>query len=131
MPTRELVELYFEAVNNDQWDALAALLHPDVSIQHGMSFSSSGTTAALKFYQAIIRQFDEHEDRPTRILVDGNTAAVEITFTGTKTDGTPLAFDAADFIETDGERITRVTSWYDTAVVIPLIKGQPAATGSN
>ena len=108
--TAELVERYFDVINNDKWDELAALLHPDVRIQHGMSFSCEGIESAVRFYQAIIRQFDEHEDRPTRILVDGTSAAVEITFTGTKTDGTPLTFPAADFIDTDGERITKIFS---------------------
>lgn len=126
MSTATLVERYFDAINNDKWHDLAAVLHPEVHVQHGMSFSCSGVESAVRFYQAIIRQFNEHEDRPTRIVVDGNTAAVEITFTGTKKDHTPLTFPAADFIETDGQRITRVSSWYDTAVVIPLIKGEPA-----
>lgn len=122
-PTRELVESYLDAVNTHQWDVLERIFHPDVTIQHGMSLSTNGRDRAIRLLQAIVAQFTEHEDRPTRFIVEGSTAAVEITFLGTKPDGTEVTFEAADVIDTDGAQITRVTSWYDTAAVIPLIKG--------
>ena len=58
----------------------------------------------------------------TRLLVDGQAAAVEIAFAGTLPNGKAVAFDAVDIIDTDGESITRVVSWYDTADVLPQLK---------
>ncbi len=37
-------------------------------------------------------------------------------------DGNRDHFPAANVIDTDGERITRVVSWYDTAAVVPQIR---------
>ncbi|MFB8387508.1 nuclear transport factor 2 family protein [Microbacterium sp. NPDC055910] len=123
MSTQELVDAYFDAVNNHKWEELASLFHPDVTIQHGMSLTSVGREKAVKLLTAVVRQFAEHEDIPVRTLIDGTVAAIEIRFEGTLPNGTEVEFDAVDFIDTDGTHITKVASWYDTAVVVPLIKG--------
>lgn len=123
MTTRTLVQKYFDAVNNHDWDQLVEVFHPDVTVQHGSTLSTSGRGRAVKLLQAVVAQFAEHEDRPTRMLVDGNVAAVEIAFTGTLPNGLALAFEAVDIIDTDGDAITRVVSWYDTAEVLPQIRG--------
>jgi ketosteroid isomerase-like protein len=120
--TRQLVEDYLTAVNTHDWATLERVFHPDVELRHGMTLSTSGRERAVKLLGAIVGQFAEHEDRPTRFVVEGGTAAVEITFVGTLPDGTDITFEAADVIDTDGQQITRVVSWYDTAAVIPMIK---------
>jgi ketosteroid isomerase-like protein len=122
MSTRSLVERYLDAVNTHDWATLEAVFHPDVTIQHGMTLSTSGRDKAIRLLTAVVAQFAEHEDRPTRFIVEGDSAAVEITFVGTLPDGTEITFPAADVIDTDGERITRVVSWYDTAAVVPQIR---------
>ncbi len=122
---RDLVERYFAAVNARDWEAFAATLHPEVSIRQGDLLAADGIEAVTRLYQAIVAQYDEHEDRPTRILVDGDTAAVEITFRGRRTDGTPLGFPAFDVIDVEDGLIRTVSTWYDTDVVVPLITGAP------
>lgn len=122
MTTRSLVERYLDAVNTHDWAALEVVFHPDVTIQHGMTLATSGRDKAIRLLTAVVAQFAEHEDRPTRFIVEGDSAAVEITFVGTLPDGTEITFPAADIIDTDGEQITRVVSWYDTAAVVPLIR---------
>jgi ketosteroid isomerase-like protein len=123
MPVRTLVEKYFDAVNNHKWEQLADVFHPDVTIQHGMTLNTQGRDKAVRLLQAVVRQFEKHEDLPTRYVIEGDVAAVEIRFSGRRRDGKPLSFDAVDIIDTDGESITRVVSWYDTAEVLHLIKG--------
>lgn len=123
MPVRALVDTYFDAVNNHKWEQLADVFHPDVTIQHGMTLHTHGRVKAVHLLQAVVRQFEEHEDAPTRYVIEGHVAAVEIRFTGRKPGGEPITFDAVDVIDTDGSSITRVVSWYDTAEVLRLIRG--------
>lgn len=122
MPTRTLVEKYFDAVNNHKWEQLAEVFGPEVVVQHGSTLSTSGRDRAVKLLKAVVAQFDQHHDRPTRVLVDGNVAAVEIAFTGTLPGGAALSFEAVDIFDTDGESITKVVSWYDTAEVLPRLR---------
>ncbi|TYL54971.1 AMP-binding protein [Nocardioides sp. BGMRC 2183] len=123
---RELVERYFAAVNARDWPAFAATLHPEITIRQGDLFEAHGVEAVTKLYRAIVRQYAEgrHEDRPTRILVDGSSATVEITFTGHLVDGTEVTFPAMDVIDIEAGAIRRVSTWYDTDVVVPLIQRQ-------
>jgi ketosteroid isomerase-like protein len=124
MSTAELVGRYFDAVNGHDWEQLAAIFHPDVVVEHGSTLSVTGRDRAIRLLSAVVAQFGEHRDQPTRVLVDGRAAAVEIRFTGTRAaDGKPLSFAAVDIIDTDGEVITKVASWYDTAEVLPLLNG--------
>ena len=123
MSTRSLVEEYFDAVNGHDWEALSRIFHPDVTVRHGESITASGRERAIKLLRAVVAQFEAHHDRPARVLIDGQVATVEVAFTGTLPNGTEVAFGAVDLIDTDGETITRVASWYDTAVVLPLLRG--------
>ncbi|MDT9591645.1 AMP-binding protein [Nocardioides zeae] len=126
-----LVERYFAAVNARDWEALRATLHPDVRIRQGDLLHADGVERVTRLYQAIVAQWDEHEDRPTRILVDGDRAAVEITFTGRRPDGTPVTFPAMDVITVRDGRVLHVSTWYDTEVVVPLVTGRvPDAVSS-
>jgi len=116
-----VVRRYFAAVNARDWDAFRAVLHPEVSIRQGEPLEAHGVERVTRLYQAIVAQWAEHEDAPTRILVDGDEAAVEITFTGRRHDGTPVTFPAMDVIGLRDGLVHRVSTWYDTEVVLPLI----------
>ncbi len=98
-----------------------------MTIRQGELLGASGVADVTRLYRAIVAQYDEHEDRPTRILVDGTRAAVEITFRGRLRDGTSLTFPAFDVIDVEDGAIRTVSTWYDTQVVVPLITGTPAA----
>ena len=118
-----LVERYFAAVNGRDWDAFRETLHPEVTIRQGDLLEAAGIAKVTRLYQAIVAQWDAHEDRPTRILVDGDTAAVEITFAGRRPDGTSVTFPAVDVLGIRDGRVHRVSTWYDTDVVVPLVTG--------
>lgn len=122
---RDLVLRYLAAVNARDWQTLALILHPHVTIQQGSSIQATGVVAVTRLYRAIVAQYDEHEDRATRVLVDGPRVAVEITFRGRLRDGTAVTFPAFDVIDVEDGRIRAVRTWYDSAVVVPLIIGTP------
>ena len=125
---RALLTKYFDAVNSRDWETLRAVLHPDAAIRHADLLSAQGRDQVVKLYQAILLQYreGEHEDRPTRVLASGDLLAAEITATVVKLDGTRLTFPAVDFIEVEDGLLKSVSTWYDTAVVVPMIKGENA-----
>lgn len=125
---RALLRRYFDAVNSRDWKTLEAVLHPEVSVRHADLLSAQGRDKVIKLYQAILHQYREgdHEDRPARTLASGDLLAAEITATVVKLDGTRLTFPAVDFIEVEDGLLKCISTWYDTAVVVPMIKGEDA-----
>lgn len=121
------VEAYFAAVNKRDFTAMANLFAPDVEIRPVGSAPLRGRDAVLAYYPALLDNFAEHHDEPTRVHVAGDVVTVEIRFEGRTADGAPVEFDAVDIFDLDAEgRITQLSLWYDTRDVLRQIRAVPA-----
>ena len=117
------VSAYFAAVNAEDWAALAGLWEPDAELVATGARSRRGREAIVAYYPKVLAGYAEHEDRPVRLIKDGSTIVVEVAFTGRTTAGRPVAFDAIDVFDLAGERIRRLSTWYDTAAVRRQVQG--------
>lgn len=115
---RAVVVKYFDCVNSDDFEGLAALFHEDASSRPVDAPPLVGRDAVLSMYPQVLAPFPAHLDDPVRILVSGQTAAVDIHFTGTMTDGKVIEFDAVDVIECEDGRIKRISYWYDEPAIV-------------
>ncbi len=113
----ETVEGYFAALNAEDWDLMASVLHPDIDLVPTGSRPRTGSDACIAFFQKVFERFPVHDDGPTRFICDGNTVVVEIAFTGATPDGLQVAFDAVDVFDVVNGRITRLSQWFDTAAL--------------
>lgn len=120
---RDAVEGYFAAINSDRFAELAAVLAPDVEIVTTGAPPVVGREAALAHFPAVLAGYATHDDAVTRWIEAGDTIVCEIAFTGTFSDGRPVAFDALDVFDTVDGWITRVGTWFDTRSVARQIKG--------
>ncbi|HVV91671.1 MAG TPA: nuclear transport factor 2 family protein [Solirubrobacterales bacterium] len=113
----EAIEAYFDGVNAERFDDVAGLFAPDgVLIAPGTRPRREGEIAA--YFAAALAPYPDHRDDPTRVVVAGSTATVEIHFTGRTDSGAPLEFDAVDVFDFDEQgRIVRLSSWYDSHLV--------------
>jgi uncharacterized protein (TIGR02246 family) len=124
----EIIDRYFAAVNAGDWTALAELFAADALLVATGAPARHGRDAVVAHYPHVLAPFAEHVDTPTRQLRAGDTVVVEIAFTGRLHDGRPIAFDAVDIFDLAGDRIARLSSWYDTAAVSSLVatgRGRP------
>jgi ketosteroid isomerase-like protein len=123
--TREVVERYFATMSARDWDGFAELLAADVVYE--MPQSSERITGRAKY-----RQFNEEYPgdwaiTPTRLIVDGTTAAGSLNAT---IDGQPLV--GLVFFELRDGLIERITDfWPETFEPLPgrehLVERVPAA----
>ena len=111
----EVANRYFDAVDAEDWDTLADVLHPEVELTACGSGPRSGSPAVLAMFRKIFQRFPVHSDRPTRFVVEGNTVVVEIHFEGKSATGVEVAFDAVDVFDIAHGRIVRLTQWLDSA----------------
>jgi ketosteroid isomerase-like protein len=115
------VSAYFDAINAEDWDALAGLWAPDAKLYP--AGARQGREAILAYYPRLLAGWAEHVDRPGRRITEADTVVVEISFTGTTSHGRPVAFDAVDVFDLAGPRIGRLSIWYDTAAVLRQVQG--------
>lgn len=112
------IHAYFEGINAERYDRVAALFAADgVLIAPGIE-PRRGAAEIEEYFRSALRLYPEHHDDPTRTIVAGSTATVEIHFTGALESGARMEFDAVDVFDLDDQgRIARLSSWYDSHAV--------------
>lgn len=123
--TRETLDAYFAALNGEDWDTVRTLFVPD-AVLDGRAVGlgeRKGIDDIVKFYKRVFEKFPTHADEPQTFIVDGDLAAVSISFEGTTTDGKPCSFSAVDIFHMDGGNIVKLEQWYDTAEIARQVSG--------
>ncbi len=118
-----VVKDYFVALNDEDWDLMASVLHPELDLIPSGSRPRIGSDKAIAMFQKIFERFPAHQDNPTRFICDGNTVVVEITFNGATQDGQEVSFVAVDIFDVDNGRISRLSQWFDTAALAAMLGG--------
>ena len=119
-----VVKDYFTALNDEDWDLMASVLHPELDLIPSGSRPRIGSDKAIAMFQKIFERFPVHQDNPTRFLEAGNTVVVEITFNGATQGGQEVSFDAVDIFDVEDGRIYRLSQWFDTAALAAALQGQ-------
>lgn len=119
----EAVKDYFIALNAEDWELMASVLHPELDLVPSGSRPRTGSDKAIAMFQKIFERFPVHNDNPTRFIDAGSTVVVEITFVGATQGGQELSFDAVDIFDVEDGRICRLTQWFDTAALAALLGG--------
>ena len=115
---------YFKAVNSEDWSLLRSLWCVDAELRAVGARPRCGVEDVIAFYRNLFQSWEQHADTPTRILPSGDSATVEVTFTGTtKSDGQAVEFDAVDVFDFQDGLIARLTNWYDIAHVRSVLAG--------
>lgn len=122
MSPLETVKGYFIALNTEDWELMASVLHPELDLIPSGSRPRIGSDKAIAMFQKIFERFPVHQDNPTRFLVSGNTVVVEISFAGATRDGQEVAFDAVDIFDVEDGRICRLSQWFDTAALAAALQ---------
>lgn len=123
-PTRNAraVTAYFTGINAERYADVAAMFAPHGELRAPGSGPRRGAEIAAYFTVALAG-YPEHLDVPGRVLHSGDSATVEIHFTGRTGSGFEIEFDAIDVFDFDAEsQILRLTSWYDSHAVRQLLR---------
>ncbi len=118
----ETIQSYFTALNTEDWELMASVLHPEVDLVPTGSRPRTGSDKAIAMFQKIFVRFPVHADDPTRFICDGSTVVVEITFNGATADGLDVTFDAVDIFDVEDGRICRLSQWFDSAALAAMLQ---------
>jgi hypothetical protein len=92
----------------------------------------TGPEQIAAYFDMVLARYPVHHDQPTRTLIDGTTATVEIDFTGELANGAPLTFEAVDVFDLDADgRITKLITFYDSHLVRARLTDAEAQTDAG
>lgn len=118
---RDLVERYYAAFNAGDTDAMLALLSDDVAHDVNQGARRVGREKFAEFCAHMSRCYRETLTDIV-IMTEGNRAAAEFIVNGEylaqdgdlpPANGQTYRLPAGAFLESDGEKITRVTTYYN------------------
>jgi ketosteroid isomerase-like protein len=127
MSNEATVRRYFTCLDTEDWDGMRELWHEDGTMRAVGARPRVDREGVIEFFSGLFAPWPKHEDRPTRLVIAGDTILAEVTFTGTTPEGREVSFDAVDVFDLRDERITSLSNWYDVALARKLLKPQPTA----
>ena len=122
MSNRETIHKYFEALNHENWQELGELFHSEASYKATGARERKGRDEITSFFSTLFSPWLTHNDGPTRLILDGDAAAAEVTFTGTTQDGRTVSFDAVDVFTFHDGKLMTASTWYDLPAVRRLLE---------
>jgi hypothetical protein len=115
---QRVVDAYFDGVNEDRFEEVAALFAPDAQLIAPGVRPRTGPQEIAPYFARALQAYPTHHDEPTRTVHADGTTTVEIHFTGELANGAPLEFDAVDVFDFDADRkIARLLTVYDSHLV--------------
>lgn len=112
---RSVITQLFDEPNAERYDAVTARFGETATLRAPRQVQVTGRPAILDFFRASFAPFATHIEQPSRILVSGATATVELRFAGTVPSGRPLTFNGVDIFDFDStNRISAVSVWHDS-----------------
>ncbi len=112
-----LIDRYFTALNDEDYEALEDVFHPEAVLRPPGTRSRTGHQEIMQFFRKVFEKFPEHVDAPSRVLSDGNCVVVEIDFAGITSGQRPVSFIAVDIFDIEDSQIMNLSQWFDTAEV--------------
>jgi ketosteroid isomerase-like protein len=121
MPTeskmRSVVMRYFKCLDTEDWEDMREIWDERGQLRAVGARPRMDRDGVIEYFSKLFAPWPEHEDRPTRLIVSEQDATVvaEVTFTGVTAAGQHVEFDAIDVFDFAGDRIAKLSNWYDIA----------------
>jgi hypothetical protein len=122
--TESVLSAYFDAIDGEDYHAAGRLFSVEGELLAPGTAGCRGPEAVAAYFTAALAPFPVHNDIPTRVLLSGRSATVEISFRAELRGGTPFGFEAVDVFDLDDRlQIVRLSSWYDSHAVRRALAG--------
>lgn len=119
----ELVQAYYDAFNRGDWEAMLGFLTDDVAHDLNQGARETGREVFRRFLARMDRSYSEQlRDIVIMASADGTRAAAEYVVHGTykaddeglpKATGQTYVLPGGAFFDFEGDRISRVTNYYN------------------
>lgn len=113
MNTRELVQTYFDAINNQDWETWIALFAESIVIDEALSGHMEGLEAVRQSAVGIQQGFQRFTNSIDEFVVEDDRAMVVCTIDATTGAGASLRSTGANFYRVADGKIVYMSSFHD------------------
>jgi ketosteroid isomerase-like protein len=118
--TERFINALQHAERTGELDPLLALFHDDAAaLNLGRTEPAEGREGLREFWGAYLSAFREIRSEFTHVIEGDEGSVLEWISRGTLPDGSPLEYRGVSVLETDGDRVRRFRTYYDSAVFLP------------
>lgn len=114
---------YFRCIDEEDWESMSGLWTDDATLRAVGARPRHGRDDIMDYYRKLFDPWEEHHDRPTRVIVAGDVVTVEVTFRGRTHSGVETSFDAVDVFDLQDGRIASLSNWYDLVAARRAVSG--------
>jgi ketosteroid isomerase-like protein len=120
--TRKFVAALRKSEQESDVDDLTSLFTDDAELFR-LDGEGPRRGEARKFWEQYRAQFGEVRTQFTNVVESDDEAALEWQSTGTRPNGHDFRYEGSTFVTFDGERITSLRTYYDTAAFVDVPAG--------
>jgi ketosteroid isomerase-like protein len=110
-----------EAERTGRLEPLVDLFHDDAeALNLGRTEPAQGREEVRDFWRTYLSAFREIRSEFTNIIEGDGGAVLEWISRGALPNGEPVEYRGVSVLETDGEKVRKFRTYYDSAVFLPL-----------
>jgi ketosteroid isomerase-like protein len=123
MNTREIIEKYFECINNQDWETWLTLFDDNVLMDEALSGHIEGMQAMRDSAKGIQQQFSRSENHIQEIVVEGNKGMVVCCIEAVTAGGASTESTGANFYRVENVKILYMSSFHNSAPFAKAFSG--------
>lgn len=120
MDTREVVEKYFEYVNEGNWDAWLTLFDERVVMDEQLAGHIEGVEILRGAVGGLKRGYSRFQNNPIRAMVDGENAMVMWEINAANATGVPIKAKGVNYFIVENGKITYMANFHDSVPFKPF-----------
>jgi ketosteroid isomerase-like protein len=119
--TREVINEYYESVNNGDWDTWLTLFHNDVVIDEQLAGRVEGISALRGAVAGMRKGYSMFQNIPHHIVINGDEACVISHISAANASGIPIEANVANYFRLENGSIKYMANFHDTVPFAPFV----------
>ena len=121
MPTKEIVNKYYETVNKGDWESWLTLFADNIVIDEQLAGHVEGIAVLRGAIDGMKRGYSKFLNQPKHIVVQGAEACVISHISAANASGVPIEANVANYFRLEGDKIVYMANFHDTVPFAPFV----------
>lgn len=118
----EIIENYFQYINNQDWEKWLTLFDENIVVDEALTGHIEGLKAMQDSAKGIQQGFSKFENHIQEIVIQGNKGMVVCHIQAISKDGVPIESTGANFYIIKNEKIVYMSSFHDSTHFAKVLK---------